>query len=147
MRGMKDNSELKTLFSKNKKNEKVDSEIIKPIEYNLINLNKSGYEILTKDKYIERRLCTVKPQNMSSDFVEMVHKHWEGISRGYGFVILVGDVHYNVDTFNEKILKVKRKKDISFDDLIKLNIKDSKVDFLYYEGKIIGVSITKEEEC
>ncbi|WWU66122.1 hypothetical protein QJR26_07045 [Clostridium baratii] len=111
----KDNSLLETLFSKKEKEglEKgISDERIKPTEYNLITLGKKGYEILTREQYIERELCETEAFEQSKEFIDKLNKNWYILSKGYEFVVMANDMYYSVDYFNENILKgVKEKKD------------------------------------
>lgn len=64
-------------------------------------ISKRAYEVLTKDKYIECRLCGINPCNISKETKKILQDRWDKLRKGYEFVILVGDMIYSVDYFNE----------------------------------------------
>lgn len=64
-------------------------------------ISKRAYEVLTKDKYIEYRLCGMNPCNISKETKKILQDRWDKLRKGYEFVILVGDMIYSVDYFNE----------------------------------------------
>lgn len=122
----KDNSLLKTLFSKeNAKNkERTNIDSIKPMEYNLITLNESGYRILTKDKYVEWCLGR-KGKGAGEATVKFLEENWDKIRKGYEFVVLIGDTVLNVEYFNNVVLGGNKKEEESH--AMKINSDDMKI--------------------
>lgn len=76
------------------------------LENNLLK-EEVGYKILTKDKYIEYRLCGMKPWDVSKETIKELHEQWDKHRKGYEFVILAGDIIYDVDYFNKHVLDGK----------------------------------------
>ena len=76
------------------------------LENNLLK-EEVGYKILTKDKYIEYRLCGIDPWRIKKDTIKVLQKQWDKLRKGYEFVILAGDMIYDVDYFNKYVLDGK----------------------------------------
>lgn len=72
-------------------------------------MSNNGYMIITKDQFIERKVCKERAHNISSKRIDYFYEEWDRIRGDYAFVILAGDVMYSVDYFNNNILKCEGK--------------------------------------
>lgn len=118
------------------------------LENNLLK-EEIGYKILTKDKYIEYRLCGMNPWDVSKETIKDLHEQWDKHRKGYDFVILAGDMTYSVDYFNTVVLGGNRKYCISKEDILlgNISIEGFKEEILYSDNGIQQIIFSKEDEC
>lgn len=68
----------------------------------------SYYRIFTKDDYIRYVLSRRKASGITKGVITQFKESWEGISKGYNFIIGIGQYNnlmfYSVGYFNEHIL-------------------------------------------
>lgn len=68
----------------------------------------SDYRIFTKDDYIRYVLSRRKASSITKGAITQFKELWEGISKGYNFIIGIGQYNnlmfYSVECFNEHIL-------------------------------------------
>lgn len=107
-----------------------------------------GYKILTKDKYIEYRLCGMNPCDISKETIKRLHERWDKHRKGYDFVILAGDMTYSVDYFNTVVLGGNRKHCISKEDILlgNISIEGFKEEILYSNDGVEKIIFSKEDE-
>lgn len=91
-------------FKKIKDDFKDEGIIIVPNNFKAIPIEDNKYKILTKDMYIEHRLCGMNLCDVSKSTINTLYEQWEKTRNGYEFVILAGDMFYDVDYFNKYIL-------------------------------------------
>lgn len=123
---------------------------LKPIEGgDEVLIPKSAYEVFTKDKYIEYRLCGMNPWDVSKETIKALHEQWDKRRKGYEFVILAGGMTYSVDYFNTVVLGGSRKQCISKEDILlgNISIEEFKEEILYSDNGIEQITFSKEDEC
>ncbi len=68
----------------------------------------TGYKIFTKDKFKEYMLSKMKDCNISKDYIKRLDKTWNVFSKGFNFIIGVGQedhlMFYNPEYFSKEIL-------------------------------------------
>lgn len=85
------------------------SRVIEPPKYNLIQFKSknNGYEIFTKDKYLEYQLSRLKPADINKEKIKFFKNHFDKISKEYNFIIGVGEgskMFYEVEFFNQYVI-------------------------------------------
>ncbi|GAA0069241.1 hypothetical protein UT300003_07640 [Clostridium sardiniense] len=122
--------------------------LVIPNKYEISGIEEEGYKIFTKDKYIEYRLCGMKPWDVSKGTIKALHEQWDKHRKGYDFVILAGDMTYSVDYFNTVVLGGNRKHCISKEDILlgNISIEGFKEEVLYNDDGIIQIIFSKEDE-
>lgn len=81
--------------------------IILPEDFKIIGIKEDTYKILTKEMF---KLYIINRSNnpITKNKIEFLNKEWEKVSKGYNFIILVGENNfYGVEEFNKVLAQLK----------------------------------------
>lgn len=76
----------------------IDSNELKKVLAPRLNLN--NYRVIFKEEFIKNFLYMNKPCNLN---IKFLNERWEKISKGYNFIIGIGEHYYSVEYFNKII--------------------------------------------
>ncbi|HBI7026659.1 TPA: hypothetical protein K8M70_000290 [Clostridium perfringens] len=76
----------------------IDSNKLKKVLAPILNLN--NYRIIFKEEFMKEFLYMNEPYNVNG---KILNERWEKISKGYNFIIGIGEHYYSVEYFNKLI--------------------------------------------